>query len=206
MTTPHYTVKRIKSASWPLAVIWLGGGEVHGIGVRHGSRLLQYQMKVLCLIKYPLDWLKTKISPKILFLPLKNWFFVVWIRDPDWGKNPGSRSIKNKSGSETLPTCYTSSLLILNVDKSRETVPWRAWSVWLSRARLSKSSWTVAAFLFLTALHNPVRSLIGNRILVLLLKRNITYVQVSSCSSQLYSPIRSLIGNLTSLQPSMFPS
>ena len=40
MTTPHYTVKRIKSASWPLAVTWLEGGEVHGIRVRHRSRLL----------------------------------------------------------------------------------------------------------------------------------------------------------------------
>ena len=50
LTTPHYTVKRIKSASWPLEVTWLGGGEVHGIRVRHRSRLLHYGTYVVAII------------------------------------------------------------------------------------------------------------------------------------------------------------
>jgi len=63
-------------------------------------------------IRYLLDWLKTKIkyllfglitkiSPKIFFALEKSG---IRIRnpDPDWGKSPGSGSVKNESGSDTL--------------------------------------------------------------------------------------------------------
>ena len=47
-------------------------------------------------IKYLLFGLKTKISPKILFLPLD--VFASGLEK----KNPGSGTVKNESGSETL--------------------------------------------------------------------------------------------------------
>ena len=68
-----------------------------------------YQIKVL-FNKIPTRLVENKnkipswVENKKFRLPLKNWFFVAWIRirDPNWGKNPGSGSVKDESGSETL--------------------------------------------------------------------------------------------------------
>jgi len=64
--------------------------------------------------KYLLDWLKTKIkyllfglktkfSPKILFLPLKKFVFIAWIRDTDWTKKTRIRICKKRPASRKHP-------------------------------------------------------------------------------------------------------
>ena len=68
-----------------------------------------------CFIKFLLFWLKTKASPKILLLPLKNVFFCL-DPDPDCRKIPGSGSVKKESGSATLPLsicCFKCALQLI---------------------------------------------------------------------------------------------
>jgi len=50
----------------------------------------------------PTSWVENKNFSKNFVFAFEK--FVFCCLDPDWGKNPGSGSVKNESGPETLPT------------------------------------------------------------------------------------------------------